>query len=77
VQKAWRSFCLKLAQRGVERAAHEGPRDYATRAARSVPDARRTILRIGELYIGLRYGARQSAPHIARLQRLVRALRVT
>ena len=77
VQTAWRKFCSKLAERGVERAAHEGPRDYAVRAARSVPDARRTILRIGELYIGLRYGAQQSAPRVARLQRLVKNLRVT
>jgi len=77
VQKAWRAFCAKLARRGVERAPHEGPRDYTTRAARAVPDARRMILRIGELYIGLRYGAQSSAPHVARLQRLVRALRVT
>jgi transglutaminase-like putative cysteine protease len=77
VQKAWRAFCRKLAQRGVERAPHEGPRDYAVRAARSVPDARRTILRIGELYIALRYGAEQSAARLARLQRLVRTLRVT
>jgi hypothetical protein len=77
VQKAWRKFCRKLALRGVERAAHEGPRDYSARAARSVPDARRTILRIGELYISLRYGARPSPPRLARLERLVRALRVT
>jgi hypothetical protein len=77
VQKAWRSFCRKLAQRGVERAAHEGPRDYTTRAARTMPDARHNILRIGELYIGLRYGAQQSAQRVARLQRLVRTLRVT
>jgi transglutaminase-like putative cysteine protease len=77
VQKAWRAFCGKLARRGVERAPHEGPRDYTTRAARAVPDARRMILRIGELYIGLRYGAQSSAPHVARLQRLVRTLRVT
>jgi hypothetical protein len=77
VQKAWRAFCRKLAQRGVERAPSEGPRDYAVRAARSVPDARRTILRIGELYIALRYGAEQSATRLARLQRLVRTLRVS
>jgi len=77
VQKAWRALCRKLAQRGVERAAHEGPRDYTRRAARSVPDARRTILRIGELYLNLRYGAQTSPPSVARLQRLVRALRVT
>ena len=77
VQKAWRAFCRKLAKRGVERALHEGPRDYTVRAARSVPDARRTILRIGELYIGLRYGAQTGGPRLARLERLVRTLRVT
>jgi hypothetical protein len=77
VQKAWRAFCAKLARRGVERAPHEGPRDYTARAARSVPDARRMILSIGELYIGLRYGAQSSASRVARLQRLVRALRVS
>ena len=74
---AWRNFCRKLGERGVERAPHEGPRDYTSRAARSVPDARRTILRIGELYIALRYGAEQSPARLARLQRLVRTLRVT
>jgi transglutaminase-like putative cysteine protease len=77
VQAAWRRFCAKLARRGVQRAPHEGPRDYTVRAARSMPDARRAILRIGELYIALRYGAESSANRIARLQRLVRALRVT
>jgi hypothetical protein len=77
VQRAWRAFCGKLAARGVERAPHEGPRDYATRAARALPGARRPILRIGALYVGLRYGARPSAQGVARLRRLVRELRVT
>jgi len=76
VQKAWRTFCQKLAKRGVERAAHEGPRDYATRAARAIPAARVSILRIGALYIGLRYGADPSASGATRLRRLVRDLRV-
>jgi hypothetical protein len=37
VQAAWRQFCRKLGARGVARAPHEGPRDYAERAARSLP----------------------------------------
>jgi protein-glutamine gamma-glutamyltransferase len=74
VQRAWRLFCRKLASRGVERAAHEGPRDYAARAARAIPAARTTILRIGALYIGLRYGAQPSASGAMRLRKLVRAL---
>ena len=76
VQKAWRTFCQKLAKRGVERAAHEGPRDYATRAASAIPAARVSILRIGALYIGLRYGAQPMANGASRLRRLVRDLRV-
>jgi len=75
VQKAWRAFCRKLAMRGVERAPHEGPRDYATRAARALPAARRNILHIGALYIGLRYGAHASGPGLERLKRLVREFR--
>ena len=77
VQRAWRAFCGKLAARGVQRAPHEGPRDYAVRAARALPDVRRPILRIGALYVGLRYGAQPSVQGVARLRRLVRELRVT
>jgi protein-glutamine gamma-glutamyltransferase len=76
VQRAWRAFCRKLAARGVERSPHEGPRDYASRAARALPAERRTILRIGALYIGLRYGTHPSAG-VARLRRLVRELHIT
>jgi transglutaminase-like putative cysteine protease len=76
VQRAWRAFCLKLAARGVERSPSEGPRDFAERAARALPSARRAILRIGDLYIGLRYG-RECNPHgMKDLRRLVRELRV-
>ena len=77
VQSAWRAFCRKLAARGVERALHEGPRDYASRAARALPASRRAILRIGSQYIRLRYGVHASRPGVARLRRLVRELRLT
>jgi hypothetical protein len=74
VQKAWRAFCQKLAKRGVERAAYEGPRDFSARAARALPAARATILRIGALYITLRYGAQPAADGALQLRRLVREL---
>jgi transglutaminase-like putative cysteine protease len=74
VQKAWQAFCSKLAARGIERASHEGPRDYSARAARALPGSRRAILRIALLYISLRYGARTSRAGIERLKRLVRRL---
>ena len=76
VLRAWQAFCRKLATHGVERAPHEGPRDFAARAARALPSSRRPILRIGALYIGLRYGAQPSGPGAARLRRLVRELRL-
>ncbi len=80
VQKAWRAFCAKLAARGVERKAHEGPRDYAIRAARALPAYRGAILRIGALYIGLRYGMnagpQAGAARVRELRRLVRELRL-
>jgi len=76
VQRAWRAFCLKLAARGVERLPSEGPRDYAERAARALPSARRAILRIGELYITLRYGRERHPRGMKDLRRLVRELRL-
>jgi transglutaminase-like putative cysteine protease len=76
VQNAWRAFCRKLATQGVERAPNEGPRDYSTRAARALPGARRAILRIGALYIRLRYGGGDSPARVGELRRLVRELRL-
>jgi hypothetical protein len=76
VQRAWRTFCRKLAAHGVERALHEGPRDYASRAARALPGSRRAILRIGAQYIRLRYGAHVSRPGVSRLRRMVQELHV-
>ena len=77
VQRAWRAFCRKLEACGIERAPHEGPRDFAQRAARARPAARRAILRIGALYIALRYGAQAGRAGIAELRRRVRELRLT
>ena len=77
VQRAWRAFCAKLAARGVERSPHEGPRDYAERAARALPGARHAILHIAALYMSLRYGPHASARRAKQLRRLVRELRLT
>jgi transglutaminase-like putative cysteine protease len=77
VQTAWRAFCRKLAAHGLERAPSEGPRDYSARAARALPASRRAILRIGSLYIRLRYGRQFSGARVAELRRLVRGLRLT
>ena len=42
-KRAWGAFCAKLGKRGVARAPHEGPRDYATRAAAALPAAGEAI----------------------------------
>ena len=76
VQRAWRAFCAKLAQKGIERSPSEGPRDFAERAARSLPAARRAILRIAALYIGLRYGRDANPRRANDLRRQVRELRL-
>jgi transglutaminase-like putative cysteine protease len=75
VQAAWRRFCRKLGARGVPRAPHEGPQDYAERAARMLPSAQEPIRRVAALYIALRYGASAPAESVVQLRRMVRELR--
>jgi len=80
VQAAWNLFCRKLGARGVARAPHEGPRDYAERAARNLPSAREPIRRIAALYIALRYGPGGPGGGVpydgaVELRRMVRELR--
>jgi transglutaminase-like putative cysteine protease len=72
VQAAWLRFCRKLDARGLARAPHEGPRDFAQRAIRGVPSSGAAIDRIGELYIALRYGRERASADVAELRRLVR-----
>ena len=74
VQKAWVQFCRKLGARGVARAPHEGPRDYAERAARSLPSVSDSIQRIAALYIALRYGKSTPDESVVQLRRMVKEL---
>ena len=76
VQSAWRQFCGKLGARGVTRSPHEGPRDYAERAAHSLPAADQPIRHIAALYIALRYGKENSPAALMQLRRMVRELSV-
>jgi len=75
VQAAWLRFCRKLDARGVARAPHEGPHDYAQRAVQRAPASGSAIQRISDLYIALRYGREQPEADIAELRRLVREFR--
>jgi hypothetical protein len=76
VQALWRRFCGKLGARGVARAAHEGPQDYAERAARTLPAAGEAIRRIAGLYLELRYGRNAPAGSVVQLRRMIQDLRL-
>jgi hypothetical protein len=69
---AWMRFRKKLARAGVSVFPHEGPRDLTRRAARLLFRRSAEIERIGELYLGLRYGGKSG---VVELQRLVREFR--
>ena len=56
VQAAYRTFYARLARRGISRAPHEGPADFALRAAQLRPDLAAQIEHITQCYIGLHYG---------------------
>jgi transglutaminase-like putative cysteine protease len=74
VQRAWQAFGRKLRARGVAREQHEGPRDFAQRAAQRLPGAAAAILAIASLYIGARYGRAAAPAQVAELEQRVRAL---
>ncbi|MDO9636236.1 MAG: DUF3488 and transglutaminase-like domain-containing protein, partial [Thiobacillus sp.] len=61
VQAAYRTFCARLARRGISRAPHEGPADFALRAAQLRPELAAQIEHITQSYIGLRYGRQRDA----------------
>ncbi|MDX1375589.1 MAG: DUF3488 and transglutaminase-like domain-containing protein [Burkholderiales bacterium] len=76
VQRAWLAFCRKLDARGVRRAPHEGPRDFAERAAVRQPQAAGAIRAIAQRYIALRYGGQGDAREIGALRQAIRRLRL-
>ena len=76
VQRAWQAFGRKLGARGIARAPHEGPRDFAQRAAGRLPGAGAAILAIARLYIAARYGRAATPAQIAELEQRVRALKL-
>lgn len=76
VQRAWLAFCRKLDAHGVRRAPHEGPQDFAERAAQRLPGAADPIRAIARRYIALRYGTQDDARAVGALRRAIRRLRL-
>lgn len=74
VTRSWRRFCRKLARRGSARRPAEGPRDFARRAGRELPQFAKQIAAITALYVELRYADTAARSQIRRLREMVRAL---
>jgi transglutaminase-like putative cysteine protease len=72
VQKAYLSFCTKLARSGLVRRPFQGPLDYAETVQTVRPDLKTNVLDIVNLYIRLRYGRSGDRDDGKRLKKMVR-----
>lgn len=74
---AYRLFCRKLAKVGLERAPHEGPRDFLARIEQTRPDLYERAARVIDAYIALRYSPDRGALSVADLILSARRFRAT
>ena len=72
VARAYLAFCAKLSQRGIARAAGEGPLAFAERVSRLRPDLEPLVRRFIGLYVDLRYGRAQETQRVTELRELAR-----
>jgi hypothetical protein len=72
-QALYERFCQKLARNGVQRDPWEGPSDFATRAAQSLPNESERVRQITETYIALRYAPGPAAMSLDRFAKEVAA----
>lgn len=75
VLAAYLHFCRKLARAGLVRAPHEGPLDFARRAASARVDLAPAIGDVTRLYLKLRYGPGEISGERQVLKRAVAAFR--
>jgi transglutaminase-like putative cysteine protease len=75
VVAAYGRYCARLARRGLERGAAEGPWDYYRRVAEARPASAGQARLITALYSALRYGKTSQQNSLRHLQRLVRKFR--
>jgi transglutaminase-like putative cysteine protease len=62
LDRAWATFCRKLARKGMGRLPWEGPMDYAERLAKADPQHAATVREIAASYARLRYGRDGACP---------------
>lgn len=74
LQALYLRFLRKLARAGIMRQPHEGPLQFAQRAAAALPARAQAILAICTRYAGLRYG-RAAAQEMEQLKRDIRNFR--
>ena len=76
VERAWASFCKRLAKAGAPRASYEGPLDYGQRASEQLrahnAEAETAIQTIAQLYARLRYGPKPDKVRVQQFTQLVR-----
>jgi len=75
-QRLYLKFCRKLARKNIVRGAHEGPQDFAARAAQIKPQLAPAIAEITARYVGLRYGKQADAGALQALRRAVAAFKL-
>jgi len=74
---AWRALERKLKRARVVRAIHEGPLQFAARAAHLRPPLAAELMRLGRQYAQLRYGRECPAAAVAQFRRDVRVFSVS
>jgi protein-glutamine gamma-glutamyltransferase len=75
-QKLYLRFCRKLGRAGLQRAAHEGPRDFALRASAGQPQLAPAIDNITSMYLNMRYAGHNQKEALSALRRAVRAFKL-
>jgi hypothetical protein len=75
-QALYVKFCNKLARGGIVRAAHEGPQDFAARAAHNKPQLATAIHNITRLYLAVRYKNQHDTGGLSALRREVAAFKL-
>ncbi|MDH5473046.1 MAG: DUF3488 and transglutaminase-like domain-containing protein [Gammaproteobacteria bacterium] len=73
-QKLYIKFCQKMARKGLVKAAHEGPQDFAYRAEKEFPEKKSTIEFFIKLYINSHYRSRHNIEQINKMKKLIRNL---
>ena len=75
-QRLYLKFCRTLAKKGIVRDTHEGPQDFADRAAQIKPQLAPAISDITARYVAVRYGNQADASALQALRRAVAAFRL-